>query len=688
MLLSLFFILIITVGGLSLTYLFAKDESLLWRVCAGNVIGSAVFGLVCLLAACFFGFSPLTISLSLIVSLFSLVVFYKKDFRQNFLTHYSRAKEKLAGANTKKILGFAYYAFFLILFWFFFERAMFEAPNGILTGASNNLGDLPFHLGAIFSFTDGNNFPPDNPSYAFAKFSYPFIVDLITASFVKLGASVRNAMLIQNVTLAFSLLVILERFTFKLTGSRLAGKIAPALLFFSGGLGFLWFFKEYWQGAQGFFEFIWNLPRDYTIGEQFRWGNSLVTLFITQRSLLVGMPLTIIVLQKLWELFATEDTEKHSEKIKRVEQDKQDKKALTTYYLPLTTFFVGLLAGTLPLIHAHSLFILFVVSAFLFFLRLDKWREWIAFAVGVLIVAVPELFWVMTGSATHLTKFIDWHFGWDARDANVFWFWVKNTGIFIPLLILTFLLMLKSKDSDEENKENEPQVNADMRGLRAVKANKEIYHSPFTIRHLYFYLPFAFLFILSNTIKLAPWEWDNIKVLIYWFIASIPFVAAFLAWLWNKNNLLKFVAASCLLALILAGALDVLRVISKEINYQVFDRDAIKIVEQIKQRTAPNSLFLNAPTYNSAVVLSGRRSLMRYVGHLSSYGIDYAERETDLKQIYAGGETAENFLKKYNIEYVLISPVEKGSLQINEGFFSKYPVIAEFGQYRVYQIKK
>jgi hypothetical protein len=36
---------------------------------------------------------------------------------------------------------------------------------------------------------------------------------------------VRGAMMAQNIFLAFSLLVILERFTFKLTNNRLAGKI-------------------------------------------------------------------------------------------------------------------------------------------------------------------------------------------------------------------------------------------------------------------------------------------------------------------------------------------------------------------------------------------------------------------------------------------------------------------------------
>ncbi len=46
MLISLLLLFFLTIGGLSLTYLFAEDESLMWRLCAGNIIGSIVFGLV------------------------------------------------------------------------------------------------------------------------------------------------------------------------------------------------------------------------------------------------------------------------------------------------------------------------------------------------------------------------------------------------------------------------------------------------------------------------------------------------------------------------------------------------------------------------------------------------------------------------------------------------------------------
>ena len=670
MLISLIIILLITFGGLCLTYLFAENETFLWRLSAGNIIGSAVFGTTCFIIACIFGFNSVTILISLIISLSPLILLQKKDIRQKFSRNRKSAKGKTHNTNRTKVCGFIYYTAFFIIFWQFFERAMIETAEGIFTGASNNLGDLPYHLGAIFSFTDGHNFPTQNPSYAGAKFTYPFIADLIASVPVALGAKAADAMFVQNMFMSFSLLVILEKFTYKITNSKLAGKIAPVLLFFSGGLGFLWFLNDYWQGTDGFFELLWNLPRDYTIGENFRWGNSLIVLFITQRSLLLGMPLTIIITQKLWEIFA-------SEKNENLESTKKSSSLFTFHF---SLFACGLLAGTLPLIHAHSLFVLFVITAFLFFFRLDKWREWVSFGIGAAIVAVPELIWLMTGSATETRGFFGWHFGWDSRDTNIFWFWLKNVGLFIPILFANLILwFVRGKNAENEKPKN------DKKNPISNVPNSSL---------LLFYVPFAALFIVGNLFRLAPWEWDNIKVLIYWFVGSIPFVAWFLAWLWNKDIISKIAAAICLIILIAAGALDVWRVASEQINYKVFDANAVAVAEQIKAKTAPEALFLNAPTYNSAVVLSGRLSLMRYTGHLTSHGINSMKRENDLIKIYAGDATADVLLKKYGIEYVLISPEERAYAQnpsnyfrLNEAFFSKFPIVAEAGDFKVFQIR-
>jgi hypothetical protein len=322
---------------------------------------------------------------------------------------------------------------------------------------------------------------------------------------------------------------------------------------------------------------------------------------------------------------------------------------------------------------------------------------WLSFGVWVAIVAVPELVWIMTGSATRLTEFIGWNFGWDAGQENIFIFWAKNLGLFIPLLVLSFWWLYRTGQRGSLNREMEslpkPQAaETDRISLRADGGADQKNYPPLpaalAAHHLYFYLPFLLIFIIANLVKLAPWEWDNIKVLIYWFVASVPFAAWLLARFWEKGAIYKLIAAACLLVLTFSGAIDIWRVVSGQINYQVFSRDAIKIAEQIKQRTAPDALFLNAPTYNSAVVLSGRRSLMRYSGHLSSYGIDYGPREMEVKRIYEGTALAETFLKRNRIEYVLISPEERTNLTVNESFFSRYPVIAEAGEYRIYQIKK
>jgi uncharacterized membrane protein len=78
---------------------------------------------------------------------------------------------------------------------------------------------------------------------------------------------------------------------------------------------------------------------------------------------------------------------------------------------------------------------------------------------------------------------------------------------------------------------------------------------------------------------------------------------------------------------------------------------------------------------------------MRYSGHLSSYGINFMEREGEVRQIYSGDPVADTLLRKYNIDYVMVSPEEKGALHANEDYFKKFPVIAESGQYKVYKVK-
>ncbi|MBL8181305.1 MAG: hypothetical protein JNL64_06790 [Blastocatellia bacterium] len=654
MLISILLLLAVTIGSVGLTYLLFDDETMMFRLAAGNIIGCAIFGTALFALTFLFGLTYVSVAVALLITISPLILLADKDRRKRFDSDKAKAFGKLQGGTLARFTGFAYYAFFFIIFCLFFSQTMYVTPAGIFTGGSNNLGDLPYHLGAIFSFTDAGNFPPQNPSYAGAKFTYPFIADLTTAATMRLGSSVESTFFVQNVAWAMSLLVILERFTVWLTRNKLAGRIAPILLFSNGGLGFVWSVKDYWEQGLSLWQFLWNLPRDYTIGDHFRWGNSMVVLFITQRSLLLGMPLTLLVLGWLWKRFTTQNP---------VIVEIEDRSLI--HASSFSPFVFGLLAGTLPLIHLHSLIVLFVVTACLFAIQPNKWKQWMAFGVGVCLIAIPELAWSMTGSATRTSEFIGWHFGWDRGQTNVVWFWVKNTGILIPILIAAIYYIFQSNSNDGENA-----------------------HVPRRSFLILFYIPFALLFLVSNVVKLAPWEWDNIKVLIYWFVGSLPLIALLLAKIWERGWAYQPAAIGLIFVLTAAGALDVLRTMTSVNKIKVFDTDAVRLAEQLKAKTEPNAVFLNAPTYNSAIVLSGRLSFMRYVGHLSSHGINYLPREDEVKKMYQGGPVAEMLMKKNDISYVLISPEEKSSMTPNEDAFKKFPVVAESGLYRVYKVKE
>ncbi|MEZ5307853.1 MAG: hypothetical protein R2684_11980 [Pyrinomonadaceae bacterium] len=649
MILSLILLLFVTAGGIGVTLLFAGRKTLIWRISAGYIVGSCIFGAICFAGTFLVSFGwPLIVVSGLLAASPALLV-RNKELHETFAREYFKAKGRIEGFTSGRVVNLLFYLFFLILFAAFFDRAMILEAGAIFTGASNNLGDLPFHLGAIYSFTDGANFPPINPSFAGAKFTYPFLADFLTATLVKLGASVQGAMLLENVSWAFALLVILETFAREITGSKTAGKIAVALLFFSGGLGFVWFLRDYWNGAQGLFEILWNLPMDYTIGDKFRWGNSLVVLFITQRSLLLGMPLALIVMQYLWRLLSDDQA---------ADDNRVVLKASAT---------VGILAGLLPLVHAHSLFVLFVVSAFFFPFSYRRFNAWIAFGIATAIPALTIVFWMMSGSASGAGSFFAWHFGFDSRGSNILYFWLKNTGIFIPVALFgVYLLsrMVVPKDGEQSDEDSE---------------------EGFSLLYLVYAAPFVFLFVVSNLAKFAPWEWDNIKILIYAFVGMSPFAAYAIVRVWRMGVIFKVAASGGLLILLASGALDVWRTASQQMKYGVFEKDAVALAEAIRDRTDEHSIILNAPTYNTAAVLTGRISAMRYVGHLSSHGIDYRGREEDLRRIYSGEATADLLIKKYGIDYILVTPRETLELDVNQDFFNRYELFAESGAYRVYR---
>src|SRR6185503_2338850 len=139
-------------------------------------------------------------------------------------------------------IPFAYTIFYTIVaavLWRAFQRGMIDLPEGIYTGLLNNFGDLPFHRSVITSFAHGNNFPPEDPTYAGVRFTYPFLTDFVSAIFVRCGANLRQSMFIENFVVGLAFVGVLHRWALELLRDRLAAALTPLLVFLNGGFGWI-----------------------------------------------------------------------------------------------------------------------------------------------------------------------------------------------------------------------------------------------------------------------------------------------------------------------------------------------------------------------------------------------------------------------------------------------------------------
>ena len=304
-------LIIAIASGTLLTFLFDRSAPRVARLCMGASIGLALLATIGFLLALCFGLGAATILLSAAILLLPLLLLVDVERRALIL---NALRPPATGGSGGKSIGYlVFYLALAILLAMVFSRAAFERPNGIFTGVTNNLGDLPLHFQVINSFAQGQNLPPEDPTYAGVRFAYPFLVDFLTAMLVRAGAGVISAMWLQNMVLALSLVGLIHYWTLLLTRNRLAGVIAPLLVLFSGGLGWWLLFSDAGSG-DGLFSTLGNLQHDYTIvpNSILRWGNSLTTLFVPQRSILFGLPLAITIFCQWWLAISQQENARES----------------------------------------------------------------------------------------------------------------------------------------------------------------------------------------------------------------------------------------------------------------------------------------------------------------------------------------------------------------------------------------
>jgi len=519
------------------------------------------------------------------------------------------------------------------------SRILFEDQNGwYATGIRSAYGDVAFHLMYILSFAFGENFPPQNPDFAGTLSNYPFLPYILNASLLKLGANLINGFMVPVYILSIVIVALLIFVPWQITRKIKVSILVPIIFFFSGGLGFLWFFK-----ANGLNLLLWgNKIGSVVINEPtnipefgINFMNVILASLLPQKGILFGLPIFLAVIL-LW-------------------------------FKPTNRSIIAsaFLVAPLPLLHVQTFIALFIVLPF--FLLIQTIRKsfsyssnsWIWFFMIVFTITLPAIIFFRPNINDSTVKFIHFTYGWMMKGNGFFEYWIKNLGIFLPLLIVA----LFSKKTPTYLK--------------------------------IWYLPFVTIFFVANFIIFSPWGWDNHKFFHLWFLISSFLVAFFIVnLLENRKLIIKIIALICMVFLLLSGGIEAIRmgIFSikqyKVAGYYLFSPAAQELAEFLKTNTPQKSIFLASTSHLSPVVLSGRERTLGFIGWLWAHGINYQERLNDEKLIYQGGDQAKLLLKKWGITHILIGDEELNEFSVNLPFFEEnYEKIYDKNNYKVFIVK-
>lgn len=523
----------------------------------------------------------------------------------------------------------------IILFSLFNTHIIPSINSNLYTGEST-YGDLPFHLSIISEIAYGGKFPPENPFFSGLPLVYPYLINFYSAILVSMGMSLRNSIIIPGIILSLSLIGIFYDFVFAVTKSSLKSFLATLLYFLNGGAGFYFFLKDNAFSLLSIFKTLQNpyLMKEYShlFDQNIQWPNFLSRMIIPERSLLFGIPAGLIILRLLYF------------------RNSEEKPTF------LELIIISILLALMPLLHTHTALVMAIILPIfgLAFLKKNSWKTQIYdyfFIIGltsILLTPSYQLFLNQVGGSNNFFKF---HLWWMSGNESPINFWFKNSYLLILLSLTVFINKIGG----------------------------------FSLKILE--ICALTLLVLVNLFLFQPYNWDNVKLLLWAGIFFSISLSAFLAFLLSKK---KVVLNLLVLFIFLSSIFTALISIYREINvsYILFSKDTVEAGNYIKNNTSLDSIFLTYKIHNSPVNnLAGRSILMGYSGLLWVHGIDYSQRDKDINLMYSGLTKAQELFNKYNVNYVVLGPGFDKNIPVNLKFFQQFPLIYKNDNFSIYKIK-
>ena len=529
----------------------------------------------------------------------------------------------------------------LIVFgWLFFNllstHMLQPKTDGLYSGGST-WGDLAFHLSLISAIKErGVEALQAHPVYVGEQLRYPFLSDAITAVLQKMGVSLHASLIWPSFIFLLALITLLYFLILKITHSRISSILVPFLFFFNGSI-FSWqyFWQDFRASSLSLLSFLGKMTKEYghLADYKIHFSNIIADYILPQRAIILGLLVGVAAIYFLWSYW----------------ESKNKKKLL----------FAGLLIGILPIIHTHTFMSLVFVAGFLALIELAQnfknfkkvILNWIWFVLPVLVLALPQVFWLYPSASENFMKL---GFGWMKGDQNVFWFWIRNLGLYLPAMIIGYIFT-RSK-------------------LRT------------------FYLAFLGLFFISNIIIFQPHLYDNMKIMLWWFLLSVVLIADWLGRLQKKMGKPGYLAVALIFCVLIpTGFLSVYR--ESYVSWRMFSNEDLNLAEFVTKNISQEAIFLTSDKHNGVIpCLTGRRILMGYRGWLWTHGINYRQREADIMKMYEGSDQSLNLIEKYGVNYVLVEQDKISDFHINQGFFISNPenfsLVYQSLNYLVFRVNK
>ena len=205
-----------------------------------------------------------------------------------------------------------------------------------------------------------------------------------------------------------------------------------------------------------------------------------------------------------------------------------------------------------------------------------------------------------------------------------------------------------------------------------------------------FYIPFVALMVFCFLFIISPNDYDNLKLMYYWYSVTAVILSVWLCRLLGRPKL-RFLVFLIILCCSASGALTVPR--EAKLVQRIFSPEEIEAGNFARDSLPPKVLFLSGQYHNQPVLcLAGKPIVLGYDFWIISHGYDtaiYEAIKNDVRTIYDGGPDTGRLLEKYKVDYIYIGPHERTDVKANVEYFDKhYAAVFKNKDITIYDARK